>query len=552
MNAILGFAKIGKEAKDNAGKMENCLRKIDDASEQLLELLNSILDISKIETNKFELSMEWFSLRRSLQSTIQIYTTKATEKNQHVSVNIDKSVANEYEGDKLRLMQIVTNLLTNAIKFTPVSGKICVNVRQTEQFESESGEKTAIVEFAVSDNGIGIEESQMHKLFQSFEQVDGGIARMYGGTGLGLSISKSFVELMGGEISVKSTLGEGSVFTFTVKMKVGEEYTETQEETESAETQFDVLQANEKAFEVTDYSKHTILLVEDIKINREIVISLLEPTNVNIETADNGRIAVDMFAANPAKYSLIFMDMLMPVLSGVDATKMLRALDVPNNDIPIIAMTANAFQENIRECKAAGMDGHIAKPIEEGNVLSILSNYLTDERLTKMAEMSKVIVQTKKEEKHEAKQEEKRTEKKADVPNVSRKQVQKKPAPQIDAQKYADFLPEIDVAAGLSRVRANQKLYKSIINSFNASELINNIRSAMERNDSSEAQNENHTMKGVSSNLCLPLISEASKALDDELVKGNIKWELFEALERNVDATLLKLDKLMDDDEIWG
>jgi CheY-like chemotaxis protein len=246
------------------------------------------------------------------------------------------------------------NLLSNAVKFTPEGGKIRFSAKVME--EPEQTDNTVWLEFAVSDTGIGIEPEKLSKLFSKFEQADYSISRRFGGTGLGLSISKSIVELMGGSIDVASTPGKGSCFTVRLPIERG------------SRKQLRTV-GNDIQERTSDFTGRRVLLVEDIDINRQIVIAMLESTGLQFDEAENGKIAVDLFEADPERYDLIFMDLHMPEMDGYTATRKIRELNLAKaKEIPIIAMTANAFSEDIARCMEAGMNGHIAKPIDFDNL----------------------------------------------------------------------------------------------------------------------------------------------------------------------------------------
>jgi CheY-like chemotaxis protein len=223
----------------------------------------------------------------------------------------------------------------------------------------------------VEDHGIGISDEQKNRLFKSFEQAEAGISRAYGGTGLGLAISKRIVEAMGGTIWLESELGRGSTFSFTVSLPVADDMArDEQRESERAE------ETGEAVFDI-DLAAYRILLVEDIEVNRTIVNALLEPTEVVIDEAQNGLEALRMFENDPARYDLILMDVQMPEMDGYTATREIRALDVPEaQTVPVIAMTANVFREDIELALDAGMNAHIGKPIDLGKLLELLNRYL--------------------------------------------------------------------------------------------------------------------------------------------------------------------------------
>ena len=358
MNAIIGMTQIAKNTSE-LSKTQECLDRISSASKLLLSLINDILDMSKIEANKLEIQHEEFAFDDIVKNIETIIDVKVKEKNQTLLVSVSDTVPQKLIGDELRLVQVVNNLLSNAIKFTPDKGTITVNF---DVVDVSSDDLT--LEARVQDSGIGISDEQKKRLFDSFEQAEGSVARKFGGTGLGLAISKNIVELMGGTIDVISELGEGSKFVFTVKMKHAQEHID--------------VRAREKEYSVFDFSSYQLLLAEDIEINREIVTAMLESTNIKIDCAENGIEACNLMKEFPEKYNIIFMDLQMPEMGGIEATQKIRSMDNENcRTIPIIAMTANAFKEDVDKCLEAGMNGHLAKPIDEMTVLRKISEYIS-------------------------------------------------------------------------------------------------------------------------------------------------------------------------------
>ncbi len=479
MNAIIGMTTIARASK-SADKYEYCLDRIDNASRHLLGVINDVLDMSKIEAKKFELFFTDFNLEKMLINITNVIMFRIDEKKQRFSVEIDRRIPENLIGDEQRLAQVITNLLSNASKFTPENGVIVLRAELAEESRGECK-----VAFRVRDSGIGISEENQKKLFRSFEQADGSISRRFGGTGLGLAISKRIVELMGGEISVQSEAGKGAEFSFTIKARPGQTENQTalhadkdkvgvlavdaSEDTrayfqyimDSAGIRCDTARDCAEALEKIDragtgryivafvdctareadglecvrrirsrdqstaavvmmptiewniiekeageagvdlhvpkplfpsvllaaidealhsscaqdeqdekratgfFQGRTVLLAEDVEINREIVNTLLEETGVTIRNAENGREAVEMFKNDPEAFDLILMDIHMPEMDGFEATQKIRRLDLPNAaKIPIIAMTANVFKEDIEKCLAVGMNDHIGKPVD--------------------------------------------------------------------------------------------------------------------------------------------------------------------------------------------
>ena len=361
LNAIIGMTHIGLAAIDTE-RMQNCFTKIDGASKHLLGVVNDVLDISKIEANKFELSPVCFDFRKMIQNVVDVINFRVEERHQHLDVTISQDIPGALYGDDQRLAQVITNLLSNAVKFTPEGGDITLDSRLVSE------EKNFYrLQVYVSDTGIGIDDEQKERLFRPFEQAEAGTSRKFGGTGLGLAISKHIIEMMDGKIWVDSELGYGSKFSFFANLHKCPD--------EAADN--DAAGGGDSNEEYCDLSGHTILLAEDVEINREIVLIMLEPTRISVECADNGVQALDMFKAAPEKYEMIFMDVQMPVMDGYTATRKIRELDADwAKNVPIVAMTANVFKEDIDKCIAVGMNEHIGKPLNFTDVIIKLNKYI--------------------------------------------------------------------------------------------------------------------------------------------------------------------------------
>ena len=375
MNAIIGMVTIGKSTKDIERKNYS-LAKIDDASKHLLGIINDILDMSKIEAGKFELSCAEFNFEKMIQRVVDIINYRIEGKRQKFNVTIDPDVPKNLIGDDHRLTQVIINLLGNAVKFTPEEGSITFEVRNLgEKNEKGSGASCCTIQLKVTDTGIGISPEHQVRLFQSFTQADSDTARNFRGAGLGLSISKNIVEMMGGKIWVESEVGKGSSFIFTIEVTIADTKTGSGglDEEETKGMQQDIRGI---------FRGHRILLAEDIEINREIVIALLEPTLLEIDCVENGAEAVRIFSEGQAEYDLIFMDVQMPEMDGYEATRRIRKIEAERESlerpksVPIIAMTASVFREDLQKCIDAGMDDHIGKPFEFNKVLDILRTYL--------------------------------------------------------------------------------------------------------------------------------------------------------------------------------
>ncbi len=363
LNAIIGMTRIGMGATE-LERTQYCLGKIDAASKQLLGLINDILDISKIEANKLELTAAPYDLRHMIDTLVNVMFVKAEEKAIELIADVDARLPEVVVGDEMHLSQVIMNLLSNAIKFTPENGRVRLSVSMGEMVSDEE----SMLEVSVTDTGIGITPEQKTRLFVAFEQADGSIARKYGGTGLGLAISKQIVRLMGGDIDVRDgDNGIGSCFYFSVKIGRAAEGAERIQEP------LDLGQHGQST-----YPGRVLMLVEDIDINREIVMTMLEDTQLTIEPEENGLLALDAFERDPARYDMILMDLQMPVMDGLEATRRIRALGTPEAlAVPIVAMTANAFAEDVAMCIEAGMVDHIGKPVDLDILLGKLAKYLS-------------------------------------------------------------------------------------------------------------------------------------------------------------------------------
>jgi len=364
LNAVIGMINIANEEND-IDKIKIYLGKANNAAKLVLGVINDILDMSKIESNKLDLSFGEFDFGKMMANIVDVTGIRAQEKHQQIAVNMNPNLPSSVISDELRLSQVITNLMTNAIKFTPENGKVTLNA---EKLEEKDGEIAIRVEIA--DSGIGISPEQQKKLFQAYNQADSSISGKFGGTGLGLVIAKRIIELMQGTIWIESELGKGAKFIFTIKMKQGSQSAVKTGEAPSG------VPGGIKAADL-HLQGYTILAAEDMDFNREVLAKYLEKTGVTIDFAENGKICVDMFKENPDKYCLIFMDINMPEMTGDEATKIIRALDTQKaKDIPIIAMTADVFKEDVEKCLSVGMNDHISKPIVPKIIYAKLKQYL--------------------------------------------------------------------------------------------------------------------------------------------------------------------------------
>ena len=359
MNAIMGMTDLAlRRATDP--KLRDQLGKVTQASQHLLGIINDILDISKIEAERLQLERVTFKLGEILENLISLIAHKAQEKGLKLGVDLAPEVARKtLQGDPLRLGQILLNFTANAVKFT-AQGSITVRARWVEDNPND-----VLLRFEVQDTGIGIAAEDQKRLFTAFEQADGSMTRKYGGTGLGLAISKRLVNMMGGEVGVESQPGSGSTFWFTVRLGKA---------TDAVSSAPTFTQDSAEARLKAAFAGTRILLAEDEPINQEVSRSLLEDVGLVVDLAEDGMQAVDMAKQN--HYALILMDMQMPHLNGVDATRAIRALP-GYAQTPILAMTANAFNEDRQVCLDAGMNDHIGKPVDPEALFETLLKWLT-------------------------------------------------------------------------------------------------------------------------------------------------------------------------------
>lgn len=359
LNAIIGMSRIARANINNTEKATASLEHVISASQHLLAILNDILDLSKIDSGKMELSQESNCLIAAYEETNCIIKERCGEKGLRYIHNLDSLPKIQIVFDKLRLVQVFINLLGNAVKFTAPGGTISFSIEILEETE-----RSATLSFCISDNGFGMTKKQLAKLFTSFEQADASISAKFGGTGLGLAISQSLIQMMGGEIKVESTPDVGSSFRFVLTLRKGCAFINHIRGSNTASP--------------PDLEGVRILLVEDVEVNRLIVMEALAETKVEIVEAVDGKDALDKFQQFGDNYfSLIFMDVQMPEINGHEATRQIRSLRGSySQNIPIIAMTAYAYKEDVNKALDCGMTDHLAKPLNFGQLYQILTRYL--------------------------------------------------------------------------------------------------------------------------------------------------------------------------------
>ena len=366
LNAIIGLTTLALKNLEQRERVKDYLEKSALSSRMLLNIVNDILDMSAIENAKLKIVNQPFSLQELLDSLTSLYSPQCKNKKLTFEVQVKDKIEENLVGDSVRLNQVLLNLLSNAVKFTPEGGRIDLSVSQLRR-----DEERVYLRFLVADTGIGMSEEFQQRIFRPFEQGTLTTFQKYGGSGLGLSIAKNLTELMNGKIAVQSTLGRGTTFTLDLPLN----FIKTEQST-GDEFSKQSGRADENAASFMQGKR--VLLVEDHPINREIASELLRMNGATVECAVNGQKGVEMFcAAAPGYYDLILMDIQMPVLNGYEAAKAIRASKHPAAlTIPIVAMTADAFTEDVSKALAAGMNEHIAKPIDLKIMLKVLARFL--------------------------------------------------------------------------------------------------------------------------------------------------------------------------------
>lgn len=367
MNAIIGFANLAQNAKCSTEQMHSYLSKILVASQHLLSLINDILEMSRIESGKITLEPAPTSWNEMLQELQTIMQEQIESKKQSFTISIAPLTHDYVMIDKLRMEQVLVNLVSNASKYTPERGSIRVELAQYPADKPNH----ALYKISVIDNGMGMSEDFVKKIFSPFERANNSTVSKIQGTGLGMSITKSIVDLANGTIDVKSKLGEGTEIIVAVTLCLCTD-------AETAARNAKQLDKQQAQAEQPDFKGKRLLVVEDNKLNREITVTILEQTGIITEQAEDGSVAVKMVQeAAPGYYDLILMDIQMPIMDGYEATKQIRALpDKRLAQLPIIAVSANAFEEDKKTSLAAGMDGHIAKPINVPDLFALMQKLI--------------------------------------------------------------------------------------------------------------------------------------------------------------------------------
>lgn len=496
MNAILGLVHLALQT-DLSHKQREYLDTVSNSAQSLLGIINDILDVSKIEAGRLQIEKTNFSLEGVVTRTLALLSIKAREKGINLEQQVDTSIPDALVGDPLRLEQVLVNLLGNAVKFTD-SGTVTLQIRRgTEPRDSDSDEIT--LEISITDTGAGMDEQTLGRLFKPFSQGDTSTTRTHGGTGLGLTICRHLVEMMGGTITVTSSPGQGSCFTFSAVFGIGT--TIAHRKTGSGRS---ALVQRYRSLQ----GLH-LLVTEDHPINRQIAREILEAVGVQVETANNGREAVAAMQDHGDRIDLILMDIQMPIMDGYEATREIRRR-YSRNRLPIIAMTAHALTEERERCLSSGMNEHLAKPIAVEKLYELLA------RLT------------------------------GRVPGGS--------AANETGAELTEGLPEqlpgITVEAALKRVNGNTRLLKQLIRMFAQEHqaMPAEVRQLMADNDLPSAARLVHGLKGVAGNLAAERLHIAAANLEAALKKRDPKaaaalLPLFEAALQEICSTAALLDE---------
>ena len=408
MNAIIGLNRIALNDPGLSETTREHLEKIGLSAQHLLSIINKILDMSRIESGRMTVNKEEFSFAKALEQVNTIINDQCREKGIEYECRVKGAVDDHYIGDDLKLRQVLINILGNAVKFTPAGGRVTLLVEAAARFKGRS-----TLRFIISDTGIGMSQDFLPRLFDAFSQEDSSSTNRYGSTGLGMAITKSIIELMNGTISVESEKQKGTTFTVTVTLidcdrkntvekekdlrpqqLCGEQCASTsgepgqafkEEKTGAARQAFKEEKTGtaqqEQAFKeekTADLKGRRVLLAEDIKVNAEIMMMVLSMREMQVDHAENGRIAVEKFKEHEeGYYDAVLMDMRMPEMDGLEAARRIRAMDRSDaKNIPIIALTANAFDEDVRHSMQAGLNAHLSKPVEPDVLFATLEGLL--------------------------------------------------------------------------------------------------------------------------------------------------------------------------------
>jgi len=490
MNAVIGMAHLARDMAEE-GPQRQYLDKILTASENLLKIINDILDFSKVEAGKMVLESADFYLQETLDHVDSVSALQARQKGLEFIVESPADIP-MLHGDSLRLGQVLLNLVSNAVKFTP-TGYVHVKIEVLKQDEAGID-----LRFNVSDSGIGMSEEQISHLFEAFTQADASTTRNYGGTGLGLAICKQMVNLMQGDITVESTPNLGSSFQFDIHFSLGTAVARP------------LLTAGNKApsNSIQSLQGAHLLLVEDNEINQQVAEGLLSKAGIDLEIVNNGKQAVGAVKARTKAFDAVLMDMQMPVMDGLAATRLIRA-DGAFNELPIIAMTANAMPADRQACIDAGMNDHISKPIDPGILYNTLARWIAPSALDNIEPPASATIQNN----------------------------------NID---FSD-LQGIDIEDGLHRLTDDRHLYKQILCRFRDSQAdsIQRMQAAVAADDYESAESIAHILKGLAGNIGAKALMQHITTLESALsTRKTIDDNIWQAAEMQLSTIINSLSSL--------
>jgi len=468
MNAIIGLSHLARREAENAAQIDR-LHKISESAQLLLGIINDILDISKIEADKVVLEDADFDTSRVLDNACTLFSDKAATKRISLMREIDPNLPAALRGDPLRLGQIIVNFVSNALKFTEQGS---ITLRAILEAEVDDA---LLVRFEVQDTGCGISPDAMGRIFDAFEQADSSTTRTHGGTDLGLAISRRLAHLMGGQIGVDSKPGEGSRFWFTARLRRGRRALAVSPAGSAARAEAMVKRRSAGA---------TVLLAEDNPVNQEVACGLLQSVGLRVDVASDGATAVQL--AKARRYDLILMDIQMPVMDGIAATERIRK-QFGGETVPIVAMTANAFDEDRQRCLAAGMNDHLPKPVDPDELYATLLRWLPERQNGTEEELPPVL-----------------------------------PIRQ-DAMRLARLasITDLDSARGLHAVRGRDDLYCSLLETFAGSHRddMDRLRQQLAIGERGEARRIAHSLKGAAAVLGFVNLQLAAARLEKAIVQ---------------------------------
>ena len=481
LNGILGFIKLLKE-ESLSPKQKQYVNIIDTSANTLLHTINEILDMSKIQSGKFELESVKFDLFETLNNVQNLFIARANEKNIEFILDIDNDLPYTVISDEIKLKQVLSNLTGNAIKFTPENGKVKLSAKILDK-----NDKKVKVKFSVSDTGIGISKEAQNKIFEPFMQAENSTTRKFGGTGLGLAISKEIVKLLGGELKLESEVGKGTTFYFELEFDYSDEIIEKEEEV--------ILKSGYQG---------KILIAEDNEINQQLIKALFEQREVSINIVENGKLAVE--AVGKEKYDLIFLDINMPIMDGMEACKLIKETGL---NTPVIALTANALSGDREKYLSIGFDGYLAKPIDIKELDNILDSYL-----------KKVDVKENEEVKDQEKQVNDKVLLTKGVEDREIDELEK-----IDEKEILEVLDEkkdddeilFDKSKAIERLGIPQELYNKILYNYIAKfdKEIEELEKFILEKDFDNIRLQSHKIKGASSNLSIDGVASIAKEIEN-------------------------------------